>query len=151
MTNNEAKKKKEEAIEQLELKYLLRYPFTFTAFKWGAGIGSILSLHSFIRYKNPLKALLMGINSSLIIGFPIYGFFLIKHIIYSHSTKSYDSNQKGLLDIEDSVREFYIDKLELENNIDNDKLFKVMEEKKLDLEKKYLILNYMIEKKDFDV
>jgi hypothetical protein len=53
--------------------------------------------------------------------------------------------------IEDQTRDFYIKSLKLQEDITNEQLHKKLKIEHNLLEKRYEIMNYMIEKKDFDI
>jgi len=122
-----------EKYEFLKARYLLRFPFSLTAVKWGVGLGSVFALHTYIRTRSITNTAYWFFCGSVLTGFPIFGFFMFKHTFYQMAIKKFEREQTTLIDESNFKREYVRRKLHVkdENITDEDLVEKLAQKQKI--------------------
>ena len=72
-------------LDYLQAKYVFRYPFTFTALKWGLTLGSFFALHSYLRHRSFRAAFHSGVEKTVLLTLGVWLYFYAKYNFYQNS------------------------------------------------------------------
>ena len=132
----------------LRAKYIFRFPFTLSAMKWGAALGSFFALHAYIKKRSVSNSLYWFAWGSVMTGMPIWAFFMLKYTFYSTSIKKFEREQIDQTQETYLAKDYYTKKMKLRTDLSDQEILKQLQKKQQQLYSKYSELDNIEEDPD---
>ena len=85
---------------------MAKFSFAHKAVNWGLGLGSVLALHSYLRHREPRRAVSTGLKMFFLTSFGVYLVFFMKRMMINLTIANYERDTSRKIKLEFNTREF---------------------------------------------